>query len=110
MSKYGAQRTTVGDQTFDSKREARRYVELTMLQRAGVICWLERQVPYLLYAPALRAAADGELVIVGTWLADFRYVEGGRVVIEDVKGVKTAVYRLKKKLVEATYGVRIVEV
>jgi hypothetical protein len=110
VSKYHAQRTAVGDQVFDSKREARRWVELQILQRAGAIVALERQVPYVLYAPGLESADAGELAIVGRWIADFRYRERGQVVIEDAKGVRTAVYRLKKRLVEATYGIRIVEV
>jgi len=49
---------------------------------------------------------------VGEYRADFRYVEArtGKLIIEDVKGVKTAVYRLKKKLFEALYGIEITEV
>ncbi len=104
-SKFNAVRTTVHGWTFDSKKEAQRYGELLLLGRAGRIRNLELQ-------PWFHLHVNGERI--GKYVADFRYQEldafGERDVIEDVKGMKTPVYRLKKKLVEATYGIRITEV
>ena len=84
--------------TFDSKAEMNRYAELKMLERAGVIEGLELQPKFI-----LQDAVDGRRAI--TYFADFGYREKGkpRRVIEDVKGHKTEVYRLKKKLLLAKY-------
>ena len=101
-SKYGAKKTVVDGITFDSGAEAKRYDELKKLERAGEISGLSLQ-------PAFPIAINGNKV--AEYRADFAYFRGSDRVIEDVKGVKTPVYRLKKKLVEALYaGVRIVEV
>lgn len=99
-SKYGAKRTEVDGILFASQREARRYSELRILERAGEIRDLELQ-------PVYPITANGRTV--AKYVADFRYQTNGGTVIEDVKGMKTPVYRLKKKLVEAIHGVRITE-
>lgn len=101
MSKYGAKRTEVDGIVFASMAEARRYGELKLLERAGKIKDLELQPVYALIVNGVR---------VGNYIGDFRYVEGETVVLEDVKGVKTPVYQLKKKLVEAIYKFKITEV
>lgn len=114
-SKYGAVKTTIDGYVFDSKREAARYAELRLRERAGEIQSLERQVPYPIRVTNLET---GEVHTVGTYVADFRYwpTEKERAadayVVEDVKSepTKTPVYRLKKKLVEALYGIQIIEV
>ena len=101
-SKYKAVKTEVDGITFDSKREAARYMELVLLERAGEISRLELQ-------PSFECIIDGKKIC--TYKADFRYFTAKECVVEDVKGVKTPVYRLKKKLVEALYpGVKIKEV
>ena len=101
-NKYKAVKTEVDGITFDSKREAARYMELVLMQRAGEISHLELQ-------PAFECRIDGKKIC--TYKADFRYFTAKECVVEDVKGVKTPVYRLKKKLVEALYpGVKIQEV
>jgi hypothetical protein len=89
---------------FDSKKEARRYQDLQLMLRAKVITDLELQPVFPIHA------LNGKKV--ATYRGDFRYfdVEQQAVIIEDVKGVKTPVYRLKKKLVEAEHGVSITEV
>jgi hypothetical protein len=113
-SKYGAVKTTVDGYVFDSKREAARYAELRLRERAGEIQSLERQVPYPIRVTNL---GTGEVHTVGTYVADFRYWPTTKTppfayVVEDVKSepTKTPVYRLKKKLVEALYGIQITEV
>lgn len=100
--KYRAKPTEVDGVRFASKAEARRYCELKLLVQAGEIRNLELQ-------PAFPIVIEG--VRVTTYIADFAYFGGGKRVIEDVKGFKTDVYALKKKLVEAMYpGVKIIEI
>lgn len=110
--KYGAKPMTVDGIRFASQKEARRYGELKLLQRAGEIHGLELQ-------PAYWLMAEGEtLKPIGTYRADFKYCQcrrgkkcdETRVVVEDVKGFKTPLYRWKKKHVEAQYGITISEV
>ena len=101
-SKYGAVKTVVDGITFDSKAEARRYGELKLLQAAGVIKDLEMQPRYDITINDKFCAF---------YKADFRYLQDGAFVVEDVKGMKTPMYRLKKKLVEALYPhVEIMEI
>ena len=100
MTKYRAIKTVVDNITFDSKREAQRYGELKLLFRAGQIRNLELQ-------PKLDFILEGEKMF--TYKPDFIYFENGQRVIEDVKGVKTPVYRLKKKLIEKQLKVQIRE-
>ena len=98
MSKYGAKRTEVDGIWFDSKAEARRYATLATLERAGKIADLRLQPPF-------KCIVNGKSIC--TYRADFSYVEGGHVVVEDVKGVQTAALKLKRKLVEALHEVTI---
>jgi hypothetical protein len=103
MTKYGAIRTEVDGITFASKAEARRYAELRLLLDAGAIYDLTLQ-------PRFDLSVNG--VKIGTYVADFRYVDGEthEILVEDVKGVRTPVYRLKAKLVKALYGITVQEV
>jgi hypothetical protein len=90
---------------FQSKREARRYVELVQLQTAGAISGLRLQVRFPLHV-------NGELIT--TYVCDFQYteIEGGypkRVVTEDTKGFKTPDYIIKRKLMKALHGIEVKE-
>lgn len=115
--KYGAKPTTIDGIRFASKKEAKRFGELKLLLLAGEIRELQLQPEFPLQVPALHRMSypNGELVLagVGCYRADFSYEERtGRTwqsVVEDVKGMKTPVYRLKKKMVEAAYGIAIRE-
>lgn len=124
-SKYHAEKVTVNGITFDSKKEARRYLELTALEQAGKIHDLRRQVKYLLI-PEQRESCT-EIYKSGpkkgqckpgrvlerecAYYADFDYyTEDGTHVVEDAKGVRTEVYRLKKKMLLYTHKIRISEV
>lgn len=101
-SKYNAQRTEVDGITFDSKKEAARWEELQLMLRAGEITELRRQVAFGL-------TVNGELV--GTYKADFVYRDKrGKRVVEDVKGLRTDVYLLKRRLMLACHGIEIQEV
>jgi hypothetical protein len=108
--KYGATPTTVDGIRFHSAKEARRYGELKLLEKAGEIRELELQPRFPLLTP-VPGSTTGR-ARVGDYVADFRYREGqkGLLVVEDVKGFKTQAYRWKKKHVEAQYGIQIREV
>lgn len=119
--KYNARKTTVDNIVFDSQKEARRYQELKLLERAGEIRNLVLQPSY-----SLNALGVGALPI-GVYRADFGYEWRVKVydaqglcragtdghtwkpVVEDVKGFRTPLYRFKKKFVEAQYGITIRE-
>lgn len=107
-SKYGAVKTTVDGVTFDSKAEAARYQELKVLEKAGEIRDLVLQPRYSLHVRAGDAPVSS---IIGEYRGDFRYTTShGASVVEDVKGMKTPLYRWKKKHVEMQYGVTITEI
>lgn len=104
--KFNAKRTVIDGFTFASQAEARRYSELLLLQRARKLQNLELQPPFDLKVVGARG-----VVKIGRYVADFRYdLPNGESVVEDVKGMKTALYRLKKKHVEAQYGITITEI
>lgn len=100
-SKYHAKKTVVDDITFDSKREADRYLVLKSMEEDGAIEDLRRQVRYEL-VPAFDV--DGRHYRPVFYVADFVYVEDGREVVEDVKGMRTDTYKLKAKLFARRYG------
>lgn len=100
-SKYRAKKTCVDGITFDSKREADRYLVLKSMEEDGTIGDLRRQVRYEL-VPAFDV--DGRHYRPVYYVADFVYRKNGREVIEDVKGMRTDVYRLKSKLFARRYG------
>ena len=101
MSKYGNRKTVYDGHVFDSYAESKRYKDLRLLEYAGVISNLELQPVYELIPAHQR---DGRKVRAMKYVADFRYIdEDGRVVIEDVKGVETEVFKFKRKLLEYLY-------
>lgn len=106
-SKYGAKKTEVEGIVFASKREAAHYCEYRVRERIGEITDLELQPEY----PITVISHIGEVIQVGIYRADFRFreVASGERIVVDSKGFRTPVYRLKKKLVEALYGIQILE-
>jgi len=123
-SKYGAKPMVVDGIRFDSTKEAKRYSELRLLEKAGLITDLETQPKFPIDVVQLwengrwtwRTSRDEppELIQCRVFTADFRYTDTttGKVVIEDVKSrpTKTTAYRLRKRIVEAIHGVTISEV
>lgn len=105
-SKYHAKRTSVDGITFDSKREADRYLVLKSMEEDGAIEDLRRQVRYEL-VPSFDV--DGRHYRPVSYVADFVYVVDGEEVVEDVKGMRTDVYTLKSKLFARRYGKAIRE-
>lgn len=100
-SKYRSIKTEVDGVVFDSKKEAARWQELILLERAGEISNLARQVKFPL-------EVNGDHIC--NYFADFCYDDSdGNVIVEDVKGVRTNEYRIKAKLMKALYKITIVE-
>lgn len=99
--KYGAKKAAVDGLVFDSKGEARRYRELKLLEEAGHISDLKLQ-PHFELQPAFTDSA-GKRHRAIHYVGDFAYVEDGREIIEDTKGVATSVFKLKYKLLLFRY-------
>lgn len=100
MSKYHAIKTEVDGIVFASRAEARRYQELSFAEKAGAIQTLGVQ-------PRFKCVVNGELIC--TYVGDFDYWENGAYIVEDVKGMLTPVYKLKRKLMKALHGIIIRE-
>ena len=101
-AKYRSVKTVADGRRFDSKREAARYGQLRLMERAGEIVNLRCQVPFVLIPKSRHGRAI-------RYIADFVYLRDGRQVIEDVKGYRTGVYRLKRRMM-AELGYPIEEV
>lgn len=119
-SKYHASKVVYEGQTFDSRKELKRYKELILLQQAGEIKNLQRQVKYTLIPEQREPDRTGPRggVIKGklversvNYIADFTYTdtETGRQVVEDVKGIRTKEYTIKRKMMLYLYQIRILE-
>lgn len=108
MNKFGAIKTEVAGITFDSKAEARRYGQLIMLERAGHIAGLTRQVPFVL-APSVKFEGAKRIKPALRYVADFCYsdIKTGRVVVEDVKGAITPLFRVKQHLMKSVHNIDI---
>ena len=102
-SKYHSKKVIVDGIEFDSKKEAKRYSELKLLERAGEIKELELQKVFELQ-PSFKK--NGKTYRKTTYKADFYYFNNriGKYIVEDVKGFKTEVYKLKKKMFEYKYN------
>ena len=120
-NKYGAKSTVVDGINFPSQKEARRYAQLKILERAGEIRDLQRQVEFELIPAQFeppRTLKSGRKVRGRcierkcVYIADFCYfrADTGEYIVEDAKGFRTDVYRVKKKMVLYKYGIRIKEV
>lgn len=118
VSKYHSKKVTVNGVTYDSKKENKRHCELLLLQRAGAITELQRQVEFELIpvqrepdTVGVRGGIRKGRVIEHkcSYVADFVYYENGKKVVEDTKGIKTKDYIIKRKLMLHVYGIRIKE-
>lgn len=117
MNKYRSKKITKDGETFDSLKEYRRFCELCLLERAGKVTDLQRQVKFELL-PSQRI--DGKVVERAcTYVADFVYFEpiyfgdvviGSKKIVEDTKGFKTKDYIIKRKLMLWVHGIKIKEI
>ena len=107
-SKYHARKIVREGMAFDSAKEYNRYCELRLIEKSGAITDLQRQVRFVLL-PVQRV--DGKVVERAcTYIADFVYKERGETVVEDVKGVKTKDYIIKRKLMLYIHRIKVKEV
>lgn len=109
MNKYRNKKIIIDGIQFDSQKEGYRYKELRLLQRAGLIKDLELQKEYILQD---KFKINNKTVRKISYIADFSYIstKDNKLHVIDVKGFKTEVYKLKKKLFEYKYGIEIEEV
>ena len=109
MSKYHSNKMVVDRIIFDSKKEAMFYLHLRTLLKQGKIKDLELQKEYILQD---KFKINGKTQRKISYKADFTYfsVEDNKLHVVDVKGFKTEIYKLKKKLFEYKYGIEIEEV
>lgn len=118
-TKYHNKKVMINDESFDSKKEYYRFLELKILEDAGIIRNLQRQVKYVLI-PAQREPETisqrgrkipGKIIEREVaYYADFAYEQDGEIVVEDTKGIRTDAYIIKRKLMLERYGIRIREV
>ena len=100
-NKFGAIKTVVDGITFDSRKEARRYLELKEQVKSGLVDSFELQPKYLLQESFKK---DGKTIRAINYIADFEiFYADGTIVVEDSKGIETDVFKLKRKLWEYKY-------
>lgn len=123
-TKYGNTKVELDGIIFDSRKEANRYWELKMLEKAGQISNLQTQVKYELisakyeecdevYSRGIRKGQkkQGKCIEQACYyLADFVYEMDGKVIVEDAKGMRTKEYIIKRKLMLDRFGIRVREV
>ena len=109
-SKYRNEKIAIDGHKFDSNAEGQRYLDLKLLERAGEIKDLRLQYKFILQEGYINR--DGRKVLPITYIADFVYydIKRGCMVVEDVKGMLTDVYKLKRKMFEYKYGFPITEI
>lgn len=120
MSKYGSRKTRYKGAVYDSRKEARRAVELSLLEKAGKITDLQEQVKFVLIPTqrepdtvgARGGIKKGKIIEKEcAYYADFVYTDVyGRRVVEDTKGFRTADYIIKRKLMLYVHGIKIREI
>lgn len=107
-SKYKNIKVTIHGITFDSKKEAARYLYLKDQLRQGGIKDLELQPAFVIAGPVM---LDGKKRPARKYKADFSYINhAGEYVVEDVKGMKTDMYKLKRHLVKELHGIEVIEI
>lgn len=100
MNKYKNKKVQVDMYVFDSIAESKRYKELALLAKTGKIKELELQPRFLLQESFKK---NGKTYRKIDYVADFKYIENGKIIVEDVKGIQTDVFKLKHKLFEKKY-------
>jgi len=104
--KYHSKKVVVNNITFDSKKEAKRYLQLKEMLDSGIITDLKLQVSFVL-VPAFNIGKKRYRKM--EYIADFVYTKDGQLIVEDTKGYKTEVYKIKKKLMAYIYQIEIKE-
>ena len=108
-NKYHNKKCVYGGMTFDSQKERDRYIQLRVMENAGLIQNLQRQVKYEVIPK--QTDVMGHVIERATaYVADFVYEQDGKTVVEDTKGERTRDYIIKRKLMLYLHGIRIHEV
>lgn len=111
-SKFGNRKVEIDGHVFDSRKEAKRFAELRLMERAGEISNLQIQVPFVLI-PNQRDESGRVIERAVTYKADFVYNRGGRLVVEDTKGYRDGgaynLFVIKRKLMLRVHGIRVEE-
>ena len=107
VNKYKNTKVVYKDMKFDSKKEYLRYLVLEDMQRKGEISGLQTQVPFVLIPPFQLYNIKYKGI---RYIADFVYQKDGKTIVEDVKGMRTDVYKIKKKLMAYIHKIEIKEV
>lgn len=119
MTKYHNRKVRRDGLTFDSKKEHKRYNELLLLEQAGEIANLRRQVKFVLIPTQREPSQIGTrggvkkgklLERECSYIADFVYSQNGKMVVEDTKGLRTKDYIIKRKLMLYVHNIRVREV
>ena len=108
-NKYNNKKTVINGITFHSQKEGLRYIELKQMEK-------NKKILNLILQPKFKIVVNGMKVC--SYIADFSYIKRNtrgkedypKTIIEDVKGFKTSIYRIKKKLMKAALGIEIQEV
>lgn len=109
MNKYNNKPCQVGNEKYRSERERNRHLHLLLLQRAGRISGLTREVPFVL-APGIKINREKRARPALRYYVDFLYTsDKGIMVAEDAKGKATPLYRAKKHLMATVHGIHILE-
>lgn len=104
FNKYKNKKIQIDNIKFDSKKEAERYIELKLLEKAGKISGVKTQYPFILQEKYIRA--DGKKIREIKYIADFVYYdENNNLIVEDTKGYETEVFKIKRKLLEYKYNI-----
>lgn len=109
-SKYHNCKVEIDGEVFDSQGEYNRWCELKLLEKAGRITDLKRQVYFELIPAQYEINEKGRRKLVERslgYVADYVYVEDGKTVVEDYKGLQTDVFKIKKKLMRYVHGISI---
>lgn len=104
--KYHSKKVVIDGIEFMSKKEGNRYLQLKKLQEEGIISNLKMQVPFILVEPFV---LNGKKYRKMEYIADFVYIRDGKQIVEDCKGYRTEVYKIKKKLMAYLYNIEIKE-
>lgn len=115
-NKYGSKKIEIDGIVFDSKKEAKRFQELSLMEASGAIQNLQRQVKYVLIPSQYdgwydkgkfkKKCVEREC----TYIADFVYEQDGKRIVEDTKGFRTKDYIIKRKLMLHVHGIKIKEI
>ena len=106
--KYRNKPCTVGAEKYRSKRERDAHIQLLLMQKAGLISDLRREVPFVL-APPVKFSGDKRAKPALRYVADFTAMRNGAFCVFDAKGVRTAAYKIKRHLMMTVHGIEVQE-